>query len=143
MRTLQEIRREYGRPLLVPMTLVDPQYLDEIFGSLHMAGEDVRHFFLSLEVVGESPAICHNVAYRIVAVGSVLAHPDTRCSGTVSSRSAQPRPAPGADHRCDIAPIGRERRPVGAARHGRNQQGPIIRRWIAETRRSCSSAQRW
>jgi hypothetical protein len=32
------------------MTLVDPQYLDEIFGSLHMAGEDVRHFFLSLEV---------------------------------------------------------------------------------------------
>jgi hypothetical protein len=51
VRTLQEIRREYGRPLLVPMTLVDPQYLDEIFGSLHMAGEDVRHFFLSLEVV--------------------------------------------------------------------------------------------
>lgn len=94
MRTLQEIRREYGRPLLVPMTLVDPQYLDEIFGSLHMAGEDVRHFFLSLEVVGEPPAICHNVAYRIVAVGSVLAHPDTRCSGTVSLRSAQPRPAP-------------------------------------------------
>ena len=114
MRTLQEIRREYGRPLLVPMTLVDPQYLDEIFGSLHMAGEDVRHFFLSLEVVGESPAICHNVAYRIVAVGSVLARPDTRCSGTVSLRSAQPWPAPrtGADHRCDVAPD-RPRTPPG------------------------------
>lgn len=31
------------------MTLVEPQYLDEIFGSLRMAGEEIRHFFLSLE----------------------------------------------------------------------------------------------
>lgn len=38
VRTLQEIRREYARPLLVPLTLVEPQYVDEIFGSLHMPG---------------------------------------------------------------------------------------------------------
>ncbi|MGH3774456.1 MAG: hypothetical protein ACRDRR_01775 [Pseudonocardiaceae bacterium] len=31
------------------MTLVEPQYLDEIFGGLRMAGEEIRHFFLSLE----------------------------------------------------------------------------------------------
>ncbi|MGH3899245.1 MAG: AAA family ATPase [Pseudonocardiaceae bacterium] len=49
VRTLQEIRREYNRPLLVPMTLVEPQYLEEIFGSLRLAGEEIRHFFLSLE----------------------------------------------------------------------------------------------
>ncbi|HVE96502.1 MAG TPA: tunicamycin resistance protein [Pseudonocardiaceae bacterium] len=49
VRTLHEIRREYDRPLLVPMTLVEPQYLDEIFGSLRMAGQEIRHFFLSLE----------------------------------------------------------------------------------------------
>lgn len=49
VRTLQEIRREYDRPLLVPMTLVVPNYLDEIFGSLRMAGEEIRHFFLSLD----------------------------------------------------------------------------------------------
>jgi hypothetical protein len=49
VRTLQDIRRECDRPLLVPMTLVVPQYLDEIFGSLRMAGEEIWHFFLSLE----------------------------------------------------------------------------------------------
>ena len=38
-------------------------------------------------------AVVH-VAYRIAAVGSVLARLDTRCSGTVSLRSAQPWPAP-------------------------------------------------
>ncbi|MFC8676241.1 AAA family ATPase [Streptomyces griseorubiginosus] len=39
---------EYRRPLLVPMTLVNPGYLDEIFGALREAGLDVRHFFLKV-----------------------------------------------------------------------------------------------
>ncbi|MFF5808542.1 AAA family ATPase [Streptomyces sp. NPDC012746] len=39
---------EYGRPVLVPMTLVDPGYLDEIFGALGEAGIDVHHFFLEV-----------------------------------------------------------------------------------------------
>ncbi|GGX26048.1 AAA family ATPase [Streptomyces chryseus] len=46
---------EYGRPVLVPMTLVDPGYVGEIFGALKDAGVDVHHFFLkvSREVLEE------------------------------------------------------------------------------------------
>ncbi|WP_369034480.1 AAA family ATPase [Streptomyces adonidis] len=39
---------EYRRPLLVPMTLVDPGYAGEIFGELRDAGIDVHHFFLKV-----------------------------------------------------------------------------------------------
>ncbi|MDG4859554.1 AAA family ATPase [Streptomyces sp. T-3] len=39
---------EYGRPVLVPMTLVDPGYVDEIFGALKSAGIEVHHFFLKV-----------------------------------------------------------------------------------------------
>ncbi|MFJ7261264.1 AAA family ATPase [Streptomyces globosus] len=37
---------EYGRPLLVPMTLVEPTYLEEIFGEVRSAGIPIHHFFL-------------------------------------------------------------------------------------------------
>ncbi|MGW3661023.1 AAA family ATPase [Streptomyces sp. NPDC005151] len=39
---------EYERPVLVPMTLVNPAYLDEIFGVLSEEGIDVHHFFLKV-----------------------------------------------------------------------------------------------
>lgn len=39
---------EYRRPLLVPMTLVNPRYVGEIFGALNDAGIDVHHFFLKV-----------------------------------------------------------------------------------------------
>jgi adenylylsulfate kinase-like enzyme len=39
---------EYGRPLIVPMTLVDPDYRDEIFGLITKAGERVLHVFLDV-----------------------------------------------------------------------------------------------
>ncbi|MEV7283152.1 AAA family ATPase [Streptomyces sp. NPDC093252] len=39
---------EYRRPVLVPMTLVDPRYLAEIFGMLKSAGIDTHHFFLNV-----------------------------------------------------------------------------------------------
>lgn len=39
---------EYDRPLLVPMTLVDPEYLREIHGGLRSAGQEVHHFFLQV-----------------------------------------------------------------------------------------------
>lgn len=39
---------EYRRPVLVPMTLVDPGYVGEIFGALKDAGIDVHHFFLKV-----------------------------------------------------------------------------------------------
>ncbi|MBB1259237.1 AAA family ATPase [Streptomyces sp. OF8] len=37
---------EYRRPVLVPMTLVDPAYVDEIFGALKASDIEVHHFFL-------------------------------------------------------------------------------------------------
>ncbi|CAG7645255.1 AAA family ATPase [Actinacidiphila bryophytorum] len=40
--------QEYARPLLVPMTLVEPAYLQEIFGSLDAAGIQFAHFFLDV-----------------------------------------------------------------------------------------------
>jgi len=42
------LAREYGRPVLVPMTLVDPRYAEEIFGALEAAGVTARHFFLAV-----------------------------------------------------------------------------------------------
>ncbi|GAA3066271.1 AAA family ATPase [Streptomyces glomeratus] len=39
---------EYHRPLLIPMTLVDPGYAGEIFGVLKDAGIEVHHFFLKV-----------------------------------------------------------------------------------------------
>jgi hypothetical protein len=39
---------EYRRPVLVPMTLVNPGYVGEIFGVLKDAGIDVHHFFLKV-----------------------------------------------------------------------------------------------
>ncbi|MFH9983336.1 AAA family ATPase [Streptomyces sp. NPDC017179] len=39
---------EYQRPVLVPMTLVNPEYVEEIFGVLKAAGIVVHHFFLKV-----------------------------------------------------------------------------------------------
>ncbi|MER7484063.1 AAA family ATPase [Streptomyces sp. NPDC126510] len=39
---------EYDRPVLVPMTLVTPMYVGEIFGALNDAGINVHHFFLKV-----------------------------------------------------------------------------------------------
>lgn len=35
------MRREYGRPLVIPMVLVNAEYRDEIFGPIAEAGESV------------------------------------------------------------------------------------------------------
>jgi adenylylsulfate kinase-like enzyme len=39
---------EYNRPLIVPMTVVDPDYRREIFGLIGKAGERVLHVFLDV-----------------------------------------------------------------------------------------------
>jgi hypothetical protein len=44
----RDLMAEYGRPLLVPMTLVNPQYLEEIHGGLKEAGCQIHHFFLKV-----------------------------------------------------------------------------------------------
>jgi AAA domain-containing protein len=40
--------QEYQRPVLVPMTLVNPGYVGEIFGALKDAGIVAHHFFLKV-----------------------------------------------------------------------------------------------
>ena len=39
---------EYGRTLIIPMTLVNADYRDEIFGLIAKAGEDILHVFLDV-----------------------------------------------------------------------------------------------
>ncbi|MEU4682852.1 AAA family ATPase [Streptomyces xinghaiensis] len=39
---------EYRRPVLIPMTLVNPRYVGEIFGVLRDASIDVHHFYLEV-----------------------------------------------------------------------------------------------
>ncbi|MEV8367238.1 AAA family ATPase [Streptomyces niveus] len=40
--------KEYERPILVPMTLVDPLYVSEVFGALAAADVPMHHFFLKV-----------------------------------------------------------------------------------------------
>ncbi|MFI6085273.1 AAA family ATPase [Streptomyces sp. NPDC051217] len=40
--------KEYERPILVPMTLVHPLYVSEVFGGLAAAGVTMHHFFLKV-----------------------------------------------------------------------------------------------
>jgi predicted kinase len=39
---------DYGRTLIIPMTLVNPAYREEIFGLISKAGERVLHVFLAV-----------------------------------------------------------------------------------------------
>ncbi|MGH3759846.1 AAA family ATPase [Actinophytocola sp.] len=42
------LHREYGRPVITPMTLVDTGHRDEIFGLIAAAGVSLRHVFLDV-----------------------------------------------------------------------------------------------
>jgi hypothetical protein len=46
VETAAGLLRDFGRPLIVPMTLLRPEYFDEIVGTLRNEGADVRHFCL-------------------------------------------------------------------------------------------------
>src|ERR1700761_9624709 len=39
---------DYGRPLIVPMALVNADYRDEIFGAIAKAGHELLHVFLDV-----------------------------------------------------------------------------------------------
>ncbi|MET8328650.1 AAA family ATPase [Streptomyces sp. NPDC005181] len=56
---------EYGRPVLAPMTVVHPQYADEIFGALEAAGVLVHHFFLEVS----ADVLEQRLDARVVAPG--------------------------------------------------------------------------
>jgi adenylylsulfate kinase-like enzyme len=42
------LRADYRRPLIVPMTVVNPAYREEIFGRIGKAGERIVHVFLEV-----------------------------------------------------------------------------------------------
>lgn len=44
-----EFQTEFKKDLIVPMTLVEPQYLDEIFDGLKKSGQKIHHFFLDID----------------------------------------------------------------------------------------------
>ena len=45
--TVAGLLRDFHRPLIVPMTLLNPDYFDEIVGGLRADGVDVQHFCLT------------------------------------------------------------------------------------------------
>lgn len=49
LAALKEIRKHYSQDIVVPMTLVMPNYLDELLGGATLLGEDVLHVFLTLD----------------------------------------------------------------------------------------------
>ena len=46
---LIEIRKHYSQDIIVPMTLIRPDYLDELLGGLMRRGENVLHVFLTVD----------------------------------------------------------------------------------------------
>jgi hypothetical protein len=48
--TALSLRRHHADMLIVPMTLINDQYLTEILGGLAAAGEEILHVFLDLDV---------------------------------------------------------------------------------------------
>jgi hypothetical protein len=57
---------EYGRPLLVPMALVEADYLEEIFTAVRRCGISVRHFYLDVP----RDELARRVAARMRAQGA-------------------------------------------------------------------------
>jgi hypothetical protein len=82
---LRAVREHYPQDIVVPMTLVRPQYLDEILGSLARDGEPALHVFLSLDeavlrariaaqIMSDDPARDENIRqWRLAQVERCLA----------------------------------------------------------------------
>jgi AAA domain len=47
--TALSLRKHHAATLIVPMTLINDDYLDEILGGLHDRGEEILHVFLDLD----------------------------------------------------------------------------------------------
>ena len=100
---------EYGRPMIIPMTLVNPVYRDEIFRPIAKAGEGLLHVFLEVppdelrrridaqvmsedaEVDAEARAFRHRNVERCVAARDELS------DSTLILRGDQHTPAQLAD----------------------------------------------
>ncbi|KUN85380.1 AAA family ATPase [Streptomyces griseoruber] len=81
---------EYGRPLLIPMTLVNPGYVSEIFDALQNAGIEVHHFFLKvsrqeLEKRIEGRSFCPDDPERDEQIRSWAKHRIAPCMAAVDT----------------------------------------------------------
>lgn len=101
---------EYERPLIVPMTLVNPQYQQEIFGPIARAGQHLLHVFLDVPATELHRRIDHRVlvednpeqdararAFGHANVERCVAARDCLPEGTLVLRGDQHSPAELAD----------------------------------------------
>jgi len=77
---LRHIDREYRGIVLAPMTLVNPDYFEEIVGRLRREGTDVRHFAL----VASKETIRKRLKTRGEGAGSWAAAQIDRCASGLS-----------------------------------------------------------
>ena len=96
--TLANLARNCKRPIIVPMTLVNPQYFDEIVGTLRRNGLDLHHFtlvasrtILSKRIRGRLllPAAKRWVREQMERCVSALESPDFAIHVTTDNRSVR------------------------------------------------------
>lgn len=72
---LKYIDHEYAGIIIVPMTIVNPKYFDEIIGSLRQCGVDIRHYTL----MASKETLLHRLKSRGDGVNSWGAKQIDRC----------------------------------------------------------------
>lgn len=101
---------EYGKPLVVPMTLVNASYRDEIFGAITKAGHSLLHVFIDVppaelrrrieaqvHIDGNPEADAQARQFRLANVDRCVAATDELPPGTLVLRGDQHSPAELAD----------------------------------------------
>nr|ADZ45340.1 kinase [Streptomyces sp. NRRL 30471] len=74
IHTALELKRHYGESLVVPMSVLRPAYLTEIFEGLRDAGEVLHHFFL--EVDGKE--LCRRIEAQVIHENDLTRDADVR-----------------------------------------------------------------
>jgi AAA domain len=109
LHALREVHRLYGGTIIVPMTLVQPGYVEEIIGGLLATEKPVLHVFLDVDaetlrsriaaqVTHPDPAVDQRArAWRLAQVDRCVAARDTMPAGTVIFDSGAIRPEGLAD----------------------------------------------
>lgn len=85
--SLEGMLREFDAPLIVPMTLLEPAYFDEVVGRLRDRGVDVRHFCLI--------APPEEILRRLVERGRATSEPNEGATPWARERLARYAPMTG------------------------------------------------
>lgn len=83
---LKYLNREYDGVLIVPMTIVNPQYFDELIGKLRNDGITVNHFVLS----ASKETIDHRLLNRGEEINSWASQQIDRCLQGLTNERFQP-----------------------------------------------------